>query len=96
MIAIKVEIWPFGDKTKARTIGRMYIVNDGTADSGKGNYRVKITQGDEPELSGGYEFNTLPTPLEGRILDHERRLGFWPIVYRAISFILPDTVHRDK
>ena len=96
MIAIKVEIWPFGDKAKARTIGRMYIVNDGTGSKFEGDYDVKITDGSEGELNGGYEFRALQTNLAGRVDHHDRRNGFWPIVYRAIEIILPVSIQREK
>lgn len=88
MIAIKVEIWPYGDKTKAKTIGRMYIANDGTGSRFEGDYNIKITDGAEEELKGGFEFHGLETPLKGRVEHHDRKLGFWPIVERAIASII--------
>lgn len=42
MLVVKIEIWPFGNKHKARTLGEMHIVNDGTGTGERGNYRADI------------------------------------------------------
>jgi hypothetical protein len=43
MVVVKVELWPNGDETKARTIGRIKIANDGTGTLERGNYNVELS-----------------------------------------------------
>lgn len=38
MIRVLVELWPFGDESRKRSIGEMKIWNDGTGDRKTGNY----------------------------------------------------------
>lgn len=38
MIVVKIELWPFGKKEMAQTIGCVTIANDGTGTHEKGNY----------------------------------------------------------
>lgn len=45
MIAVLIQLWPYGDEKRAHEIGRMYIANDGTtsvADPRFGDYRVAV------------------------------------------------------
>ena len=43
MLRIKVELVPFGDESRTRSIGQILIANDGTGDSAVGNYKYSIT-----------------------------------------------------
>lgn len=90
MIAIKVEIWPFGEKREARTIGRMYIANDGSGTRETGNYIIKVTDGSEQELESGFEFRGLKATSEIKVKSHSRASGFWPIVKRAIDEMIKE------
>lgn len=38
MLAIKIELWPYGDQSKAKVLGMCMIANDGTGDQETGNY----------------------------------------------------------
>ena len=42
MIVVKLEIWPYGDESLARTIGQMRIHNDGTGSLSRGNYEYQL------------------------------------------------------
>jgi hypothetical protein len=45
MIVLKLELWPLGDETRAREIGRTYIANDGqasAADPRRGDYVAAV------------------------------------------------------
>lgn len=45
MIYIRVELWPFGDRTRARTLGEATVANVGGTDT-RGTYDFKIMQAD--------------------------------------------------
>ena len=50
MLKVVIEIHPFGDETRKRTIGEVYIANDMTGDISTGNYKAWLTK--DPRVSG--------------------------------------------
>lgn len=78
MIVIRVELWPFGDKTKARHLGTALIANDG-GDRRTGHYWVKLfSRGKRKRLW-----------KEGVVADFPRlRLTAWDLLYRSLRNIL--------
>ncbi|MGL4336106.1 MAG: hypothetical protein ACRCST_04365 [Turicibacter sp.] len=42
MIYIRVELWPFGDQSKAEVIGEAKIANNGTGSRNIGNYNYSL------------------------------------------------------
>jgi hypothetical protein len=42
MVVVKIEIWPGGDESRKRDIGRVDIANDGTGTFETGNYNVRL------------------------------------------------------
>ncbi len=42
MIVVKIELWPGGDESKAREIGRIDIANNLKGDSNRGTYTVVL------------------------------------------------------
>ena len=45
MVVVKIEMWPHGDESKAYGLGVVHIANDGTGDTGKGNYDIEVKHG---------------------------------------------------
>jgi hypothetical protein len=43
MVYVRVEIWPRGDKTKARLLGQAFIANDASGTPTRGNYKAILT-----------------------------------------------------
>lgn len=43
MIYVRMELWPKGDKTKARVLGQAFIANDATGTPTRGNYKAVLT-----------------------------------------------------
>ena len=43
MIYVRIEIWPYGDKTKARLLGQAFIANDASGTPTRGNYKAILT-----------------------------------------------------
>ena len=48
MIYVRIELWPLGDRAKARVIGEAQIANDATSfDPAIGNYQVRLMKSPE-------------------------------------------------
>jgi len=51
MIVVRVELWPGGDGSKAKSLGLATITNDGKGIGKKQNYKVDLySRGDKPRL----------------------------------------------
>lgn len=91
MIVVKVEMWPKGDESRAREIGRTYIFNaGGTLTSG--NYEVRVSRRakvfkHEPRkvLSGEGFART------GCVQNYPRlSYNIWRLVIRALKSAFPE------
>ena len=71
MIRVTVELVPFGDEEKKKTIGIMNIANDGTGTKEFGNYDARL------EDDRGTEKTT-------KIQRHERAAGVWTLICTAL------------
>lgn len=84
MIVVNLEMWPGGDETKKRLIGRTYIYNCGGTDE-RGNYQVRVCK------KGKYE----PTrdiiagkgcTRTGEVFDYPRlSYNVWRLIIRALK-----------
>jgi hypothetical protein len=43
MIYVRIELWPKGDKKKAKLLGQAFIANDATGTPTRGNYKAIMT-----------------------------------------------------
>ncbi len=77
MLVITVEVWPCGDYTQSRIIGRTKIVNDETGDNAIANYDVLLT-------SVG-----VPIAFSGQVRKHPRHLSPWQLVLKALKATVP-------
>lgn len=78
MIVVRVELWPLGDKTKARCLGEAEIENVG-GDMTTGHYAVRL-------LKWGAGRRTWKS---GKVLDFPRvKLGPWDLLYRALAAVV--------
>ena len=71
MIYIPIELWPYGDKKRKRTIGSAIIVNDGTGTVETGNYNITI--GDDMGYVERY-----------RVEGFERKRPIWDLLYEIL------------
>ena len=78
MVVVKIELWPYGIKERAREIGRLNIVNDGSGDTRIGHYKVEVKHGG---IFSGKEGNW----KTGVVKNHKRILSPYHLVYRAIK-----------
>lgn len=74
MIYVRVELWPHGDRGRARTLAEMTVTNDGTGTRESGNYRVRATLASRPRES-----------VVGRVRAFPRRLNVWFLIDRAVA-----------
>lgn len=95
MIYIRVEMWPMGDKSKARLLGEATIANVG-GDGESGNYQTRLlkspeyaAEGNAIDLkSGDYDLVRIPANMiwkTGAVVKFPRkRLGPWDLLFRAL------------
>ena len=78
MVVVRVELWPGGLELGKKSLGTMYLANDGTGTAGEGSYDVKIMK-----------FDGKGTWREGRVegFDRQRR-GPWDLIQRALDATL--------
>lgn len=78
MIVVRVELWPQGDKSKARCLGEAEIANVGDTQQA-GDYDVRL-------LKWGAGRRTWKA---GRVTGFPRlKLGPWDLLYRALAAIV--------
>jgi len=91
VIVVKIEMWPKGDESRAREIGRTYIYNaGGTAE--RGDYEVRVSRKakefkHEPRkvLSGEGFART------GSVKDYPRKsYNVWRLITRALKSAFPE------
>lgn len=71
MIYVRVELWPFGQKEKAKVIGEMTVWNIGGTDE-LGDYEVE-TKDDRG------------TGFTGVIVGHDRKQSIWTLLRKALE-----------
>lgn len=74
MIVVTIDLWPHGDATRARRLGRGYIWNDGTGTATRGNYGGRF-HGRSRVLEGVLHVTNFP----------RKRLDVWDLLWRALS-----------
>lgn len=79
MLVIKIELWPGGDGTRARTLATGRIVNNATGDEGCGNYYVFLKDARNRPWKSGHVHN-FP----------RKRLLAWDLLCRALVNLIGD------
>lgn len=76
MLRITVEIWPGGDKTRARAVAIANVANlSDLADVS--DYAVSVTEGHNPVT------NTPSWSQRGSVFRHDRRTSVWALVAKV-------------
>lgn len=78
MIKITIEIHPYGDESKKRTIGVMDIWNDNTGTKTRGNYVFKIFKQGSNAIWGVGEIKDFP----------RERKNVWYLLHLCLSKII--------
>jgi len=91
MIVVKIEMWPKGDESKAREIGRTYIYNSGGSLT-RSNYEARVcrkakTFVHEPrKVVSGEGF-----ARKGSVTDYPRlSYNVWRLIIRALLACFPE------
>jgi hypothetical protein len=73
MLRVTVEIWPGGDKTRARALAIANVANvSHLADVS--DYAVFVSEGHNPVT------NTPPWSQRGHVFQHDRRASVWALI----------------
>jgi hypothetical protein len=76
MLCVTVEIWPGGDKTRARAVAIANVANlSDLADVS--DYAVSVSEGYNPVT------NTPPWSQRGSVFQHDRRTSVWTLVAKV-------------
>jgi hypothetical protein len=90
MIVVKIEMWPKGDASSAREIGRTYIYNAGGTDK-RGDYEVRVCREgsfdpDVQAIRSGKGFTRT-----GRVEGYPRlAYNVWRLILRALRSAFPE------
>jgi len=87
MLVVRIELWPVGDRSRSKEIGRVVIGNDGTGTEVAGNYDVALAHAESNSFRPG-------SWKGGKITGHRRSLSPYHIVLKAIEVALKG--HRSK
>lgn len=94
MIVVKIELWPRGDKYRAKEIGRMYIANvGGTAE--RGDYLAAVNRRGDPSVSiarnAGETYLCRKVTRSGAVKDYPRQsYSVWRLIVRALKACFPE------
>lgn len=81
MVIVKIELWPHGQKDKAKLLGICKITNNLTGDLKHGNYDVELSHAGKYIKKKGFW-------KSGKVLRHRRSLSPYHLVYKAIKACL--------
>lgn len=87
MLVVKIEMWPKGDASRAREIGRTYIANEGGSLT-RGDYGVRVCRRGRFEQTS---FESTKFARSARVLEYPRlRFNIWRLVLRALAAAFPE------
>lgn len=85
MLNIRIELWPYGDKSKAKVLGECRIANDDTGTRRLGNYTATIL------TPRGKVLTT------GKVTGFPRlELDSWHLLRRVLQALLGDEPRREE
>jgi hypothetical protein len=79
LLRVTVEIWPGGDKERARVLATADVGNVSEL-ADKSDYVVIVTEGQNPLA------NTPPWSRRGCIFQHDRRTSVWALVAKVANW----------
>lgn len=94
MITVKIELWPLGDESSAKEIGRMYIANDGKTsaqDPSRGNYEVAACRRGTTAVPQPIDPDGPKATRVGSVKDYPRLVyNVWRLIARATLACFPE------
>jgi hypothetical protein len=89
VLRITVEVWPGGDKTRARAIATANVANvSDLADVS--DYDVSVTEGHNPLT------NTPAWSQRGRLFQHDRRASVWALIAKVAAWATEEAGKRKQ
>lgn len=90
MIVVKIEMWPKGDESKKREIGRTYIYNAGGSLT-RGDYEVRVCRKNSFETTGERLRTGRGFTRTARVEDYPRlSYNVWRLISRALRAAFPE------
>jgi len=101
MLVIKIELWPFGQESNKRELGRTYIYNNGEGTSEIGEYEVRVCR--NKHKGGEYGPPTKELLYDGKgasrtgeVKNYPRkRLNVWQLVIRSLLSAFPEELNKN-
>lgn len=94
MITVKVEMWPGGDESRAREIGRMYIANVG-GDAQRGDYAVAVCRRGTDAIPQPIDPKGPKATRAGQVTRYPRlAYNMWRLITRALRASFPEEDRR--
>jgi hypothetical protein len=91
MIVVKLEMWPHGDETKKRELGRTYIFNDGTGSVTRGNYEARVCRKNKFEVKTEDLRPGTGFARKGQVTNYPRMsYNVWRLILRALRSCFPE------
>jgi hypothetical protein len=88
MIVVKVELWPYGDRSKAKELGRTYIANVGGSLT-RGNYEVAVCKKGTTECP--LVSDKIKAARTGEIKNYPRlTYNMWRLIIRSLLSAFPE------
>ena len=88
MLVVKIEMWPYGDGSKAREIGRTYIANVG-GNSKKGDYEVAVCRRGTTECP--FSTDDIKASRTGQVTNYPRlSYNVWRLIVRSLRSAFPE------
>lgn len=81
MIVVKVELWPLGDESRAKDLGKAHI-DLRSQEDGVGSYRVRLLKGAHYSPRPGTLYKSGEVPAFPR---EDRRWGPWELLALALE-----------
>ena len=86
MIRVTIELWPFGDKTKARILGVMDVWNNASGDRKSGNYNYCAWKAGTPKDLPHNRRTISSAKWAGQVTKFPRqKLLVWDLLYRCLK-----------
>ncbi len=81
MVVVRIELWPGGDREKARPLGLAFISNDETGNTAAGNYDVHLAH-------SGHYWGRRGIWKQGQVKGWNRQLSPYHLVVEALKAAL--------
>jgi hypothetical protein len=90
MLVVRLEMWPMGDATKAREIGRTYIYNEGGS-TVLGDYGVRVCHEGQLGFEPWMNHVSKAFARSAKVLKYPRlSLDVWRLVLRSLAAAFPE------